>query len=206
MSRMLTYVKTLPACDGSSRGAVHTDGKLEGITKDGQARSGTEAAILKDFAEKGELPDALHETHDKYVRKDGTNRDTAEVIGREISAGLLKGVGALFDVVSFLAANTLGKIPGVGKLLSASIEISADTVANFSHAGAEIVGKDLQKDEKARALETAKRHTAADTVGAVVGMADPSGVASNLARGAVDHAIEVGAEKKAASKASQPKQ
>lgn len=79
MSYFLNNVKGLKASDGSDRGDVQTNGKIEGLTKDGDARHGTEAAIVKDVAEQG-LDKAfptdgnLTTTTDKMVNKNGTTK------------------------------------------------------------------------------------------------------------------------------------
>ena len=62
MSYFLNNVKALDNREGGDRGDVSTNGKIEGLTKGGDARHGTEAAIVKDVAEQG---------LDKMFPKDG---------------------------------------------------------------------------------------------------------------------------------------
>lgn len=79
MACVLNNVKGLNARDGSERTEISANEKIEGITKDGDARHGTEAGVLKDIAEQGlkMLPDnrQLPDTKDTHVRLDGTNKD-----------------------------------------------------------------------------------------------------------------------------------
>jgi hypothetical protein len=55
------------------------DGNIEGITRDGDARHGTEAGLVKDFAEQGYgalgADRRLPTTSDTHVKKDGSNKD-----------------------------------------------------------------------------------------------------------------------------------
>lgn len=118
MSCVLNSVKGLNDRDGESRGDVHNNGKIEGITKDGDARHGTEAGVLKDIAEKGlsALPadGNLPQTRDTHVRKDGTNKDNFQwgmgEIGRVLSnIPILKSILApVFNNIG--EARTLGDV------------------------------------------------------------------------------------------------
>ncbi|MDU4093242.1 MAG: hypothetical protein E7H57_08210 [Pantoea sp.] len=118
MSRVLNSVKGLNDRDGGDRGDVHTNGKIEGITKSGDARHGTEAGVLKDIAEKGlsALPadGNLPQTKDTHVRKDGTNKDNFQwgmgEMGRIFSnIPILKSVLApMFNNIG--EARTLGDV------------------------------------------------------------------------------------------------
>ncbi|MBV4368878.1 hypothetical protein ACMGGR_03705 [Erwinia sp. BNK-24-b] len=79
MSYFLNNVKALDNREGGDRGKISTNGKIEGLTKDGDARHGTEAAIVKDVAEQG-LDKAfpkdgrLTTTKDEMVNLNGTNK------------------------------------------------------------------------------------------------------------------------------------
>ncbi|WP_380183862.1 hypothetical protein [Kalamiella sp. sgz302252] len=79
MSYFLNNVKALDNREGGDRGKISTNGKIEGITKSGDARHGTEAAIVKDVAEQG-LDKAfpkdgrLTTTNDEMVNLNGTNK------------------------------------------------------------------------------------------------------------------------------------
>lgn len=118
MACVLNSIKGLKDREGGDRGDVHTNGKIEGITKDGDARHGTEAGVLKDIAEKGlsALPadGNLPQTRDTHVRKDGTNKDNFQwgmgEIGRVLSnIPILKSVLApVFNNIG--EARTLGDV------------------------------------------------------------------------------------------------
>ncbi|RRZ97155.1 hypothetical protein [Erwinia sp. 198] len=79
MSYFLNNVKALDNREGGDRGKISTNGKIEGLTKSGDARHGTEAAIVKDVAEQG-LDKAfpkdgrLTTTNDKMVNLNGTTK------------------------------------------------------------------------------------------------------------------------------------
>lgn len=83
LSKVLEFIDSSPASDGSARPDQVKDGKgdgnIEGITKDGDARHGTEAGMVKDFAEQGygflNSQQTLPTTNDTHVNKDGSNKD-----------------------------------------------------------------------------------------------------------------------------------
>lgn len=118
MACVLNSVKGLNDREGGDRGDVHTNGKIEGITKSGDARHGTEAGVLKDIAEQGlsALPadGNLPQTKDTHVRKDGTNKDNFQwgmgEVGRVLSnIPILKSVLApMFNNIG--EARTLGEV------------------------------------------------------------------------------------------------
>lgn len=79
MSYFLNNVKALDNREGGDRGDISTNGKIEGITKHGDARHGTEAAIVKDVAEQGldkmfPKNGRLTTTNDEMVNLNGTNK------------------------------------------------------------------------------------------------------------------------------------
>lgn len=79
MSYFLNNVKALNNRDGGDRGDITTNGKIEGLTRDGDARHGTEAAIVKDVAEQGldkmfPKDGKLTQTSDEMVNLNGTNK------------------------------------------------------------------------------------------------------------------------------------
>ncbi len=78
MSKVLNYIDSNQNRNGEERECAG-DGNIEGITSHGDARHGTEAGMLKDFAEKGyeSLPQnrQLDKTNDTHVRMDGSNKD-----------------------------------------------------------------------------------------------------------------------------------
>ncbi|HEY4048480.1 MAG TPA: HrpF/NolX family T3SS translocon protein [Acidobacteriaceae bacterium] len=106
-SEVLNYIKSSNASDGSTRSSsVKDDGRVDGFTKSGDARHGTEAGALKDFGEQGygalSQNHALDTTSDKYVNKDGTTKSTAQFVGDQILTGLSDVEKALSQVASFI--------------------------------------------------------------------------------------------------------
>lgn len=114
VAKVLNYIDSSKNREGGVREGKVTDGvgdgNIEGITKDGDARHGTEAALVKDFSEQGygALPDdhQLTQTNDSHVRLNGSNMDNfqwgcmqaAKYIGFiPIVGGFLKGVGESED-------------------------------------------------------------------------------------------------------------
>jgi hypothetical protein len=110
VAKVLNYIDSSKNREGGEREGKVTngvgDGNIEGITKDGDARHGTEAALVKDFSEQGygALPDdhQLTSTSDSHVRLNGSNMDNfqwgcqqaAKYIGfLPIVGSFLKGVG-----------------------------------------------------------------------------------------------------------------
>lgn len=87
MSKVLNYIDNTQNRKGDERKNAG-DGNIEGITKDGDARHGTEAGMLKDFAEKGygSLPQSrqLDQTNDTHVRLDGSNKDNFQWFAGEV--------------------------------------------------------------------------------------------------------------------------
>ncbi len=106
-SEVVNYIKSSNASDGSKRSSdVTGDGKIEGFTKDGDARHGTEAGELQDFGKNGysQLTNDDHNlqtTTDTHVNKDGTNKDNfqwgmeqvGDVLGKIVSA--IPGIGQI---------------------------------------------------------------------------------------------------------------
>ena len=80
MAKVLNHIDSSLDRDGNSRGLA--DGDIQGITSSGDARHGTEAGRLKDFAEQGfsvfSSDNRLDQTNDKQVRQDGSNKDNFE--------------------------------------------------------------------------------------------------------------------------------
>lgn len=78
LARVLNYIDSSTNREGGER-ANAADNDIQGITSDGDARHGTEAGMLKDFAEQGydSLPHdrKLDLTNDSHVRIDGSNMD-----------------------------------------------------------------------------------------------------------------------------------
>ncbi|AZI50783.1 hypothetical protein CBF16_07915 [Pantoea agglomerans] len=124
MACVLNSIKGLNARDGSERKEISANDKIEGITKDGDARHGTEAGVLKDIAEQGlkMLPEnkQLPETNDSHVRMDGTNKDNFQwgmgEFGKILSnIPILKSVAAPFF-------NNIGEARNVGEVFTGGLK------------------------------------------------------------------------------------
>lgn len=124
MAAVLNNVKSLNGRDGSERTEVSANDKIEGITKDGDARHGTEAGVLKDIAEQGlkMLPDngQLPDTKDTHVRIDGTNKDNFQwgmgEFGKILSnIPILKSVAAPFF-------NNIGEARDLGEVFTGGLK------------------------------------------------------------------------------------
>lgn len=79
MSWFLNSVKALKNREGGDRGDQHTNTDISGITKNGDARHGTEAAIVKDVAEQGldkmfPKDGQLTKTNDNMVNLNGSTK------------------------------------------------------------------------------------------------------------------------------------
>ena len=78
LARVLNFIDSTEMSAGGIRDNAG-DGDIQGLTKGGDARHGTEAGMLKDFAEKGysALPDSgrLDFTKDSHVKANGSNYD-----------------------------------------------------------------------------------------------------------------------------------
>ena len=177
-SNVVSWVKGAKDRDGDVRPAdVTKNGKIEGFTKDGDARHGTEAGLLQDFGKYGyghlKADQRLDQTNDGHVKKNGTNMDNAEYIGHKILDGLSKA----FNFIGDLIKNTLGKIPGLGKVFSALGELGAKAIGGALHvADTAVIGGDVKKagvEMGASLTETA------------VGFADPTGLGAKAAGDAV---------------------
>jgi len=177
-SNVVSWVKGAKDRDGDVRPEdVTKNGKIEGFTKDGDARHGTEAGLLQDFGKYGyghlKADQRLDQTNDGHVKKNGTNMDNAEYIGHKILDGLSKA----FNFIGDLIKNTLGKIPGLGKVFSALGELGAKAIGGALHvADTAVIGGDVKKagvEMGASLTETA------------VGFADPTGLGAKAAGDAV---------------------
>ena len=248
-SQVLDHVKGAKSADGGERpDKVKDDGKIEGFTKDGDARHGPEAGLLQDFGKNGysALKDnqQLDTTKDGHVKKDGTNMDNAAFAGHEVAKGISNVAGGISHALdklpgplkSFLgpmhmmasgisgganvadaaltggnvkqagkdmasgmlttgsnlaqgvgqmAADTAGKVPGIGKVISAAVEVgSANISGGLNFANTALQGGDLKQAGRAWGGDVA-----GTAVGAGVGMVDPTGIASGAAQKSVTNAI-----------------
>ncbi|GIZ53627.1 hypothetical protein [Noviherbaspirillum aridicola] len=118
---VLEYIDSSKSADGRDRGGAAGDGNIEGITKDGDARHGTEAGLLKDFAENGysvfDGTHRLHRTNDSHVRWDGSNKDNFQWFLGEVGEKLffIPGVGNILKAIG----DSKG---GIGGMFSAGLD------------------------------------------------------------------------------------
>ena len=191
-SEVLDHIKSSKTSEGKERsGDVKDNGKIEGFTKDGDARHGTEAGLLQDFGKNGysalKSDQTLDKTSDKHVKEDGTNLDNAAVVGAEILDVMSKAVELLGEILD----KTLGKIPGIGKLISAGADVMTTAVSGGLHVGATAArGGDVKE-----AAEEMGYDVAQSAMESVVGIADPTGLAADAA----GRAFRQGIDKKGSS-------
>lgn len=134
MAKVLNSIKALDNRNGGSRGDVHTNGKIEGITKSGDARHGTEAGVLKDIAEQGlsALPQnkRLPDTKDTHVRLDGTNKDNFQwAMGR--IGNFLSHIPILKSIVAPFF-NNIGEARTLGEVFSGGLKGLAQGALSLS--------------------------------------------------------------------------
>ncbi len=124
MARVLNSIKGLNNRDGGSRGDLADNGKIDGITKNGDARHGTEAGVLKDIAEQGlkALPSNgnLPKTNDSHVREDGTNKDNFQWAMGEIGK-VLSNIPILKSVLAPMF-NNMGEARGLGDVFTGALK------------------------------------------------------------------------------------
>ncbi|MCU7369229.1 hypothetical protein N5E15_21880 [Pantoea stewartii] len=124
MARVLNSIKGLNNCEGGSRGDLANNGKIDGITKSGDARHGTEAGVLKDIAEQGlkALPSNgnLPQTEDSHVRLDGTNKDNFQWAMGEFGK-MLSNIPILKSVLAPMF-NNMGEARGLGDVFTGALK------------------------------------------------------------------------------------
>ncbi|RKG81690.1 hypothetical protein D7W79_04745 [Corallococcus exercitus] len=141
LTKVLEFIDSAKASTGGDRGNKvqngKGDGNIEGITKDGDARHGTEAGMLKDFAEKGYSFLGEHQlptTKDTHVKADGSNKDNFQWAAGEAGKALwfipgvsnvLTGIGnsegGFKGVLEGAATGYLNTIKGAAEGLVGSI-------------------------------------------------------------------------------------
>ena len=96
LAKVLEHIDSSKSSKGGDRASKvqngQGDGNIEGITKDGDARHGTEAGMVKDFAEKGYASlgtdHQLPTTNDTHVKEDGSNKDNFQWFAGEVGKKL----------------------------------------------------------------------------------------------------------------------
>ncbi len=120
LAKVLEFIDSAMASNGEERSNKvkngQGDGNIEGITKSGDARHGTEAGMVKDFAEKGYSFLGEHQlptTKDTHVRADGSNKDNFQWFAGEAGKHLwfLPGVSNVLTGIG----NSEGGVKGVLK-------------------------------------------------------------------------------------------
>jgi hypothetical protein len=125
--QVLEYIDSSLSADGRDRGEEANNGDITGITKDGDARHGTEAGLLKDFAEQGysifDGSHCLQTTNDSHVRWDGSNKDNFQWFVGEVGKALdfLPGLGNVLQAMG----ESKG---GVGGMFLAGLDGIAKTI------------------------------------------------------------------------------
>ncbi len=122
LSKVLEFIDSSNASNGGERSNKvqngQGDGNIEGITKDGDARHGTEAGMVKDFAEKGYsalgTDHQLPTTNDSHVKADGSNKDNFQWFAGEVGKNLwfIPGVSNVLTGIGNSEGGFLGAIKG----------------------------------------------------------------------------------------------
>ncbi|QRK14061.1 hypothetical protein JQX13_42445 [Archangium violaceum] len=122
LAKVLEYIDSSMTADGEDRSNKVRDGRgdgnIEGITKDGDARHGTEAGLLKDFAEKGygalNAEHRLDVTSDTHVKKDGSNKDNFQWFAGEVGKKLwfIPGLSNVLTGIGDSEGGFLGALKG----------------------------------------------------------------------------------------------
>ncbi|MGZ3386953.1 MAG: hypothetical protein ACXVB5_18840 [Isosphaeraceae bacterium] len=122
MAKVLEYIDSSKAADGGERASKvqggQGDGNIEGITKSGDARHGTEAGLLKDFAEQGygalNADHQLPTTSDTHVKADGSNKDNFQWFAGEVGKKLwfIPGLSNVLTGIGNSEGGFLGALKG----------------------------------------------------------------------------------------------
>ncbi|QQR48514.1 hypothetical protein JKA73_26325 [Myxococcus xanthus] len=124
LAKVLEFIDSAKASNGGDRSNKvqngKGDGNIEGITKDGDARHGTEAGMVKDFAEKGYSFLGEHQlptTKDTHVKADGSNKDNFQWFAGEAGKRLwfLPGVSNVLTGIGNSEGGVKGVFEGAAK-------------------------------------------------------------------------------------------
>ncbi|MCY1032721.1 hypothetical protein OV207_14720 [Corallococcus sp. BB11-1] len=156
LAKVLEFIDSAKAATGGERSnkvqGGQGDGNIEGITKSGDARHGTEAGMVKDFAEKGYSFLGEHQlptTKDTHVKADGSNKDNFQWFAGEAGKALwflpgvsnvLTGVGnsegGFKGVLEGAATGYLNTLKGVAEGVVGSITKGRANPASILFGGA----------------------------------------------------------------------
>ncbi|MHA7632824.1 hypothetical protein [Corallococcus sp. M7] len=137
LTKVLEFIDSAKASTGGDRSnkvkGGMGDGNIEGITKDGDARHGTEAGMLKDFAEKGYSFLGEHQlptTKDTHVKADGSNKDNFQWAMGEAGKALwfIPGVSNVLTGIGDSEGGFKGVLEGAAKGYVNTIKGAAEGV------------------------------------------------------------------------------
>lgn len=154
---LLTYIKSSANSKGDTRDTSQVgNGKIDGFTKDGDARHGTEAGLLQDVVGGGGHPGGgwdhlqgtkhdLDVTSDTHVNADGTNKDNLqwgmEQAGKYVGA-FFKGLGkSVIDIFTKGRINPVSAILTVVKDVGVSEAKTAIENSSLGDAAKQTAGK-----------------------------------------------------------------
>ncbi|MCE9669936.1 hypothetical protein LY474_19235 [Myxococcus stipitatus] len=156
LAKVLEFIDSAKAATGGERSNKvqngQGDGNIEGITKDGDARHGTEAGMVKDFAEKGYSFLGAHQlptTKDTHVKADGSNKDNFQWFAGEagkhlwflpavsnVLTGIGNSEGGLKGVIEGGAKGYLNTLKGAAEGVIGSITTGRANPASMLLGGA----------------------------------------------------------------------
>ncbi len=162
-SQVLQHIKQSKTSDGKDRSGD--------VTKDGDARHGTEAGLLQDFGKNGcsilQNNQNLGKTNDQRVKQDGTNMDNTTFAGHEIAHGLSQATGWV--------GKQLDKLPGPLKAFLGPLHMTTAALSGgLNVADTALTGGNVQQDGKQVGYDVA-----GSALESAVGLADPTGLAAS---------------------------
>lgn len=156
LAKVLEHIDSSKSSKGGDRSSKvqngQGDGNIEGITKDGDARHGTEAGMVKDFAEQGYASlgtdHQLPTTNDTHVKEDGSNKDNFQWFAGEVGkklwflplvSNVLTGVGnsegGFKGVLEGAATGYLNTVKGAAEGIIGSITKGRPNPASMIFGG-----------------------------------------------------------------------
>ncbi len=174
---LLTNIKSLTQADGQPRSVeLQGNGKIDGFTKDGDARHGTEAGVLQDICKHGleylqQLNGRLPSTDDKQVRADGTNINNWDHIRDTYLSPILGGLGSVAGLIPHPAAQAVSAGLGAAGTVIDTASTIADGTATPSSlitAGTGLLGQGIEAYQGLRPQAPATATQPATTAPATV--------------------------------------